>query len=77
MDSGGVLNGVLLRAGLVDEIRLLVHPELVGGEVINSIFQESGLGDEDAPIKLQLDNMEKIKDDIIYLKYKVFTGMLK
>lgn len=61
----------------MDEVRLLIHPELVGGEVINSIFQESDLGDGNTPIRLQLDNVEKIKDDIIYLKYKVFNEMLK
>jgi 2,5-diamino-6-(ribosylamino)-4(3H)-pyrimidinone 5'-phosphate reductase len=31
VDSGGTLNGVLLRAGLVDEVSILVHPALVGG----------------------------------------------
>ncbi len=77
IDIGGVLNGILLRTGLVDEVRLLIHPELVGGEVNNSIFQESDLGDGNAPIRLKLDNVEKIKDDIIYLKYKVFNEMLK
>ena len=30
VDSGGALNGALLRAGLVDEISLLVHPCVVG-----------------------------------------------
>ena len=30
VDSGGGLNGALLRAGLVDEISLLVHPVIVG-----------------------------------------------
>jgi 2,5-diamino-6-(ribosylamino)-4(3H)-pyrimidinone 5'-phosphate reductase len=30
VDSGGRLNGALLRAGLVDEVSLLIHPTLVG-----------------------------------------------
>ncbi len=30
VDSGGALNGALLRAGLVHELSLLVHPVLVG-----------------------------------------------
>jgi 2,5-diamino-6-(ribosylamino)-4(3H)-pyrimidinone 5'-phosphate reductase len=30
VDSGGALNGALLRAGLVDELSLLVHPVLAG-----------------------------------------------
>jgi len=77
IDSGGVLNGVLLRKGLVDEVHLLIHPELVGGTTPNSIFQAPDLNEEDKPIKLYLDSMEKIKDDIIYLKYKVLNDMLK
>lgn len=28
--SGGALNGVLLREGLVDEVHLLVHPTIAG-----------------------------------------------
>jgi 2,5-diamino-6-(ribosylamino)-4(3H)-pyrimidinone 5'-phosphate reductase len=76
VDSGGVLNGVLLREGLVDEIHLLIHPELVGSTITNSIFQTTDKND-DVPIKLYLDSMEKIKDDIIYLKYKIFEGIFK
>jgi 2,5-diamino-6-(ribosylamino)-4(3H)-pyrimidinone 5'-phosphate reductase len=32
VDSGGVLNGALLDAGLVDEISLLVHPALAAAD---------------------------------------------
>src|SRR4030042_3317140 len=38
VDSGGTLNGALLRAGLVDEVSLLVHPYLVGGMSPRSMF---------------------------------------
>ena len=31
VDSGGTLNGALLRAGVVDEVSLLVHPVVVDG----------------------------------------------
>ncbi|MDO5835456.1 MAG: RibD family protein [Methanobacterium sp.] len=75
--SGGVLNGILLRQGLVDEIHLLVHPELVGGTTNNSIFQKHGTDDELDPIKLHLEGMEKIKDGIIYLRYRILDGMFK
>lgn len=40
VDSGGTLNGVLLRTGLVDEIHLLVHPTLVGGVNHNVFFND-------------------------------------
>ncbi|CEA13455.1 RibD family protein [Methanobacterium formicicum] len=77
VDSGGVLNGILLRQGLADEIHLLIHPELVGGTTPNSIFQTHDTDEDGEPIKLYLDGMEKIKDDIIYLRYRVLNGMLK
>lgn len=77
IDSGGILNGILLREGLADEVHLLIHPELVGGMTSNSIFQAPDLNEGDMSIKLYLDSMEKIKDDIIYLKYKVFNNLLK
>jgi len=77
VDSGGVLNGILLRQGLVDEIHLLVHPELVGGTTNNSIFQTHGTNEELEPIKLYLEGMEKIKDNIIYLRYRILDGMFK
>lgn len=39
VDSGGTLNGLLLAAGLVDELSLLVHPCLVGGPAANPLFR--------------------------------------
>jgi 2,5-diamino-6-(ribosylamino)-4(3H)-pyrimidinone 5'-phosphate reductase len=32
VDSGGALNAALLREGVVDEVSLLVHPVLAGGD---------------------------------------------
>jgi riboflavin biosynthesis pyrimidine reductase len=43
VDSGGKLNGELLRLGLVDEISLLMHPFLVGGTSPASMFRASDL----------------------------------
>ncbi len=43
VDSGGKLNGELLRLGLVDEISLLVHPYLVGGQSPASMFRAADL----------------------------------
>jgi 2,5-diamino-6-(ribosylamino)-4(3H)-pyrimidinone 5'-phosphate reductase len=39
VDSGGTLNGALLRAGLVNEVSLLIHPCLVGGTSPCSMFR--------------------------------------
>lgn len=71
VDSGGTLNGVLLRAGIVDEISILINPSLVGGMSPRSFFRAPDLNSPQGMIKLKLIHFEKIKDDIIWLQYKV------
>jgi 2,5-diamino-6-(ribosylamino)-4(3H)-pyrimidinone 5'-phosphate reductase len=71
VDSGGTLNGVLLRAGLVDEVSILVHPCLVGGTSPRSLFRASDLTAEDQAIQLSLTHVEHVKDDIVWLRYIV------
>jgi len=71
VDSGGTLNGVLLRAGLVDKVSVLIHPAMVGGVSPSSIFRASDCQSPEESIKLKLTHFEKLKDDIIWLKYDV------
>jgi len=71
VDSGGTLNGILLRAGLVDEISVLISPYLVGGNTPRSIFRADDLTSSEGVIQLQLVHMEKIKKNIIWLRYMV------
>jgi 2,5-diamino-6-(ribosylamino)-4(3H)-pyrimidinone 5'-phosphate reductase len=71
VDSGGTLNGVLLRAGMVDEISVLINPSLVGGTSPRSFFRALDLNSPEGMIKLRLIHFENIKDDIIWLQYKV------
>lgn len=71
VDSGGILNGVLLRAGLVDEVSVLINPCLVGGTTPRSIFQASDLTSEEGTIKLRLAHMEKMEGDVVWLRYEV------
>lgn len=73
-DSGGSLNGALLRAGLVDEISLLVAPSLVGGLSPRSFFRAPDLGSPEGVIGLELFHMEKLKHDVVWLRYKVVRG---
>ncbi|MEO0648282.1 MAG: dihydrofolate reductase family protein [Cyanobacteria bacterium J06650_10] len=54
VDSGGTLNGVLLRQELVDEINLLIHPYLVGRTTTRSIFRGPDLIDSASVIQLKL-----------------------
>ncbi len=71
MDSGGTLNGVMLRAGLVDEVSVLVHPCLVGGTKPASIFSAVDLEGADGIIKARLLKSEELKDGIMWLRYEI------
>lgn len=71
VDSGGILNGILLREGLADEIHLLIHPELVGGMEHNSIFNAQDITSLEDVIKVKLIHINKLKDNIIWLRYEV------
>jgi 2,5-diamino-6-(ribosylamino)-4(3H)-pyrimidinone 5'-phosphate reductase len=71
VDSGGTLNGALLRAGLVDEVSVLIHPHLVGGTTPRSLFQAPDLTPEETSIRLRLDHVEQMTGDIVWLRYQV------
>ena len=71
VDSGGTLNGILLRAGLVSEVSILIHPNLVGGMKPNSIFQAPDIESSEEVIDLKLTGVEKLKNDILWLRYEI------
>jgi 2,5-diamino-6-(ribosylamino)-4(3H)-pyrimidinone 5'-phosphate reductase len=68
VDSGGTLNGALLRAGLVDEVSLLVHPQLVSGS--SSMFRTAQPAD---PVALRLASVERQGDGLVWLRYDVVS----
>ena len=70
-DSGGTLNGVLLRAGLVDEVSLLIAPCLVGGASPRSMFTAPDLTSPDGIIPLKLMHVEQMEEEVVWLKYEV------
>lgn len=70
-DSGGSLNGALLRAGLVEEVSLLISPSLVGGVSSKSFFRAPDLESAKGVIGLELFHVEKLNHDIVWLRYRV------
>jgi 2,5-diamino-6-(ribosylamino)-4(3H)-pyrimidinone 5'-phosphate reductase len=68
VDSGGTLNGALLRAGLVDEVSLLVHPQLVSGS--SSMFRTAEPADA---VALRLASVERHGDGLVWLRYDVVS----
>lgn len=71
VDSGGTLCGALLRAGLVDEVSLIIAPELVGGLTPRSIFVAPDLTSSEGVIPLRLLHVENVKGDFVWLRYDV------
>lgn len=71
VDSGGQLNGALLRAGLVDEVSVLINPSLVGGTTPRSLFHAPDLSSPEGVIRLQLAHVERMEGDVVWLRYEV------
>jgi 2,5-diamino-6-(ribosylamino)-4(3H)-pyrimidinone 5'-phosphate reductase len=71
VDSGGTLNGVLLRDGLVTDLSVLIAPTAIGGTSPQSIYRADDLSSSKCAIKLKLEHMEKMKDGYVWLKYTV------
>ena len=73
--AGGRLNGALLRAGLVDEIQVLMLPAIVGGRDTPSIFDGPGLLEGETPAKLRLLSAQAEPDGLLWLRYEVLDPM--
>ncbi len=68
VDGGGRLNGALLMDDLVDEVCVLLHPTMVGGKALNTINTTT---EPSEGIDLKLLAMEKLKNEIIMLQYRI------
>ncbi len=69
VDSGGTLNSVLLQAGLVNEVSVLIHPFLVGGQPDPTIFDPVKAGISGLQIPLMLHHSEMLEDGLIWARY--------
>jgi 2,5-diamino-6-(ribosylamino)-4(3H)-pyrimidinone 5'-phosphate reductase len=71
VDSGGILAGVLLRQGLVDEISVLISPQLTGGRSPHSIFVADDLASLTGVVDLKLVQHKLLNEDYVHLYYRV------
>lgn len=69
LEGGGRINGAMLRAGLVDEVSLLVAPVVDGRMRTPAVFDSDG----DAPAfqRLALEGVERRAGDVLWLRYRV------
>jgi 2,5-diamino-6-(ribosylamino)-4(3H)-pyrimidinone 5'-phosphate reductase len=74
IQSGGDMNALLLRQGLIDELSIVVSPILVGGkETAGLVGGESLNSPEDLEkiAVLELLEVNKLKGSYLHLRYKV------
>ena len=71
VECGGKVNGALLKDDLVEEICVLMHPVMVGGMSSNSIYTDPDLSSNSAVLDLKLLKMEKLRNEIIFLQYRI------
>jgi 2,5-diamino-6-(ribosylamino)-4(3H)-pyrimidinone 5'-phosphate reductase len=69
LEGGGNVNGSLLRAGLVDEVSVLVVPVVDGRPGTPALFDV--VGDGMAPQRLALEQVERRDGDVLWLRYRV------
>ena len=72
LEGGGRINGGMLRAGLVDEVSLLVAPIADGRVGTPALFDtDAERAEGGAPHRLTLDHVERRADDVLWLSYRV------
>jgi hypothetical protein len=69
LEGGGRINGGMLRAGLIDEVSLLVAPVADGRTGTATLFDVDG--NDAAPRLLALESVEKRADDVLWIRYRV------
>lgn len=67
VDSGGTLNGSLLREGLVSEISVVIHPCIVG-RAEHAILVQGALP---VPAGLRLLDMQTLPGGLVWLRYEI------
>lgn len=69
LEGGGRINGGMLRAGLVDEVSVLLAPVVDGRIGTPAVFDVDA--DEATPYRLALQAVERRADDVLWLRYRV------
>ena len=70
LEGGATLNFSMIKAGLIDEIRICVAPMVVGGANSKTFFDGEGFDLMDEAVKLELTDSYSLGKDLI-LTYKV------
>ena len=69
LEGGGRINGGMLRAGLIDEVSMLLAPVVDARIGTPALFDDDG--DDIAPRGLALEAVERRADGMLWLRYRV------
>lgn len=69
LEGGGRINGAMLRAGLIDEVSVLIAPVADGRVRTATLFDL--VGDDGNPRALALQSVEQRAGDVLWLRYRV------
>ena len=69
LEGGGKINGAMLRAGLIDELSVIVAPVADGRMGTPALFDVDA--DQATPMRLVLENVEQRDSGILCLRYRV------
>jgi len=70
LEGGARMNGAFLKAGLVDEISLLLCPAIDGSSGSPAIFEAGDDGFKES-VKLELMSADAVKAGAVHMRYKV------
>jgi len=73
LEGGGVFNGAMLKAGLVDEISLVIVPVVDGGRDVTSVFEIPGAKTHAAAAQLKVTKHHVLRGGAHWLRYRVET----
>jgi 2,5-diamino-6-(ribosylamino)-4(3H)-pyrimidinone 5'-phosphate reductase len=76
IQSGGDMNATLLRAGLINEISIVVAPVLIGGKDTPSLIGGQSLFELEALKTLELLEVKRLENDYLQLRYRVHNRTL-
>ena len=71
LEGGGETNGAFLRAGLVDELSMLLTPVADGGIGEPALFDVEGAKPKSAVAKLGLKSVQRAAADMLWIRYRV------
>jgi 2,5-diamino-6-(ribosylamino)-4(3H)-pyrimidinone 5'-phosphate reductase len=69
LEGGGIVNGALVDAGVLDEVSLLVVPGIDGRAGVSAVFE--GRDTDAAPVHLALRSVDQRDGGILWLRYDV------